>query len=72
MAMITDTRSVHAADHGLLSRIFSNIVARYTQYAAYRKCVEELSSLTDRELRDLDMSRSMIRSIAHETAYRNY
>ncbi|KQI69455.1 protein of unknown function [Loktanella sp. DSM 29012] len=37
----------------------------------YRNTVNELSALTNRELADLGISRSMIRSIATEAAYGN-
>lgn len=72
MAMLTETRGAAATAPGLVSRLIGKLVERYTQYAAYRKCVDELASLSDRELRDLDIHRSMIRSIAYETAYRTY
>ncbi|WP_375173609.1 DUF1127 domain-containing protein [Pseudooceanicola sp.] len=70
--MMTETRSVAAPSHGgFFSRLVAGLTERYTQYAAYRKCVEELSALNDRELRDLGLHRSMIRSLAHEEAYRS-
>ncbi|WCR09007.1 DUF1127 domain-containing protein [Paracoccus fistulariae] len=37
--------------------------------AVYRQTVRELSALTTRELDDLGISRSMIRSLAQEAAY---
>ena len=71
MAMMTETSTAAVASHGgLFSRIAASFVERYTQYAAYRKCIAELSSLSDRDLRDLGLHRSMIRSLAHEEAYR--
>lgn len=35
----------------------------------YRQTYRELSSLSDRALADLGLSRSMIKSLAHEAAY---
>ncbi len=70
MAMMTETRTAQISAPGILTRLYNGLVARYTQYAAYRKCVAELSSLSDRDLRDLGLHRSMIRSLAHEEAYR--
>jgi len=71
MAMLTETQTVHGAEGGFFSRLMAGLTTRYTQYAAYRKCIAELASLSDRELRDLGLHRSMIRSLAHEAAYRN-
>jgi uncharacterized protein YjiS (DUF1127 family) len=72
MAMMTKTRSAAiSSEGGFFSRLVAGLVDRYTQYAAYRKCVAELSALNDRELRDLGLHRSMIRSLAHEEAYRS-
>lgn len=41
-------------------------VARYRQFS---KTVKELTSLSDRELRDLGISRYQIRDIAREAVY---
>lgn len=70
MAMMTETRAAASHD-GVFARMAAALTERFTQYAAYRKCVNELSALNDRELRDLGLHRSMIRSLAHEEAYRN-
>ncbi|WP_407492501.1 DUF1127 domain-containing protein [Pseudooceanicola sp. MF1-13] len=69
--MLTDTQTAHTAEGGFFSRMMAGLAARYAQHAAYRKCVAELAALNDRELRDLGLHRSMIRSLAHEAAYRN-
>ncbi|SFC07042.1 DUF1127 domain-containing protein [Tropicimonas isoalkanivorans] len=45
------------------------IRARFEQYKTYRQTHRELSSLTDRALSDLGLSRSMIKSLAREAAY---
>ena len=41
------------------------------QHRAYRETVAELSKLTDKELRDIGLSRGDIHSIAMETHYDN-
>lgn len=70
MATMTETQT--AASHGgQFARILAGLTERYTRYAAYRKCVNELTALSDRELRDMGLHRSMIRSLAHEEAYRS-
>ncbi|SEP23079.1 Uncharacterized conserved protein YjiS, DUF1127 family [Salinihabitans flavidus] len=38
---------------------------------AFRKTVTELSALSDRELADLGLNRSAIRSVAYQAAYAN-
>ncbi|MGI3170761.1 DUF1127 domain-containing protein [Pseudooceanicola sp. C21-150M6] len=70
MAMMTETRA-HVAHGGFFTRIVTGLSERYAQNKAYRKVVAELSALNDRELRDLGLHRSMIRSLAYEEAYRN-
>lgn len=61
------------ASSGLTARIagfLTDLKTRRAQYKVYRDTFHELSVLTDRELRDLDISRSMIRSVAYEAAYK--
>lgn len=70
MAMMTETRNA-VAHQGLFSRLVAGLVERYTQYVTYRKCVDELAALSDRDLRDLGLHRSMIRALAREEAYGN-
>lgn len=41
----------------------------WAEYKQYTKTVAELSALSDRELRDLGVSRFDIRNIAHEATY---
>ncbi len=48
---------------------FEAIKLRYDTYRVYRTTVKELSSLSDRGLADLGLSRSMIRSVARAAAY---
>ncbi|MDS9467213.1 DUF1127 domain-containing protein [Paracoccus sp. MBLB3053] len=52
---------------------FGNLVADLRDYfarrALYRQTVRELNDLTGRELGDLGINRSMIRSVAYEAAW---
>lgn len=69
MAYATDIRT---ADHGLLDRvsgIFKALAAARAQRKAYREAVNELQSLSSRELADLGISRSEIMFLAREAAY---
>lgn len=43
--------------------------ARFTQYRQFRRTLDELSTLTRRELADLGLNRSMLHSVAHEAVY---
>lgn len=52
-----------------VSTLFGAARARFAQYRTYRQTVQELSSLSDRNLADLGLSRSMIKGVARETAY---
>ena len=41
----------------------------WTQYRTYRRTLAELESLSNRELRDLGVSRHSIRQIARDSVY---
>lgn len=69
MAMASEVRSAAVGTPGVTSRILRGLVARYSAYVVYSKCVAELSALSDRQLSDLGLHRSMIRSLAREEAY---
>ena len=59
------------ADFGRTETAASGIVAHlrqvFTDYRLFRKTLDELQSLSDRELADLGMSRLSIRDIARES-----
>lgn len=69
MAFVSD---IHLSDGGL-----KKAVAQKAQEAAnawkkwrlYRRTRAELASLSDRELADIGLNRSMISSVAYEAAY---
>lgn len=50
--------------------IFNLIKTKISKYQVYKNTIEELSSLSDKELKDLGISRFDIRNIAME-AYQN-
>lgn len=56
-----------------MARRSNGIVARFLEAAAarkvYRTTLTELQGLTNRDLADLGINRSMIKSIAFEAAY---
>ena len=47
-----------------LQQILSDIAARYRTHRLYRETLNELASLSDRELADLGIHRSQIRDVA--------
>ncbi|WP_136635816.1 DUF1127 domain-containing protein [Pseudooceanicola onchidii] len=71
MATMIETRSAAVHTGGFFTRLLTGLSERYAKYTTYRKCLDELSGLSDRELRDLGLHRSMIRSLAYEEAYRS-
>ncbi|MCV3272678.1 DUF1127 domain-containing protein [Roseobacter sp. WL0113] len=48
--------------------MFETAARRYAKYRVYRITLTELAALSDRELNDLGLSRSMIRGLALEAA----
>lgn len=70
MAFASDIRST-ATGQSRLGATFGELAARYARYTLYRKTLNELASLSNRELSDMGLCRSQIRSVAYEHAYDN-
>ncbi|MGO4917211.1 DUF1127 domain-containing protein [Pseudogemmobacter sp. W21_MBD1_M6] len=69
MATTANIRSIEA---GIVERtvaLFKFAADRYARYTVYRNTINELSALSDRDLSDLGLGRSMIKSVAYEAAY---
>ena len=49
--------------------LWSTVKDKFEKRNIYGRTLNELSALSTRELADLGLNRSMIRRIAHETAY---
>ena len=45
------------------------LTQQFARYKTYRRTLDELEALTDRELADLGVSRLTLRSIAYKAAY---
>jgi len=70
MAYMTNTRGAVRSDFlGRISAFVTTAKTRMEQHRTFRRTVSELTALSDRELADLGINRSMIRSIATEAAY---
>ena len=70
MAMTT-ANQIAITNGGFVTRVLAGLAERLERRATYRKCMDELAALSNHELRDLGLNRSMIRSLAYEEAYRN-
>lgn len=72
MAFANDTTR-SAASLSLWDRVAdlrAHLVERFAKYRLYRTTLSELSSLSDRDLADLGLHRSMIAELAREAAYK--
>lgn len=52
-----------------IAGMFANMKTAIRKRRMYRKTIEELSALTDRELNDLGLCRSMISDVARTAVY---
>ena len=67
------TTTTHTAT-SILDRIIAlkaDLAERYTKYRVYRETLDELQTLSGRELNDLGLSRANLKSVAYEAAYKN-
>lgn len=69
MSTFNEVSNVRAASASRIGGFINGVSARFAQYRTYRKTLEELQSLTDRELSDLGISRHSVRAIAYRAAY---
>ncbi len=69
MAYATEIRIPGAALIERTGTFMSSLADRFAKYQLYRNTVRELEALSDRDLADLGLHRSSIRSIALESAY---
>ena len=47
------------------------LMNRFSRYMMYRRTLNELAALSDRELADLGLNRSGLRRMAYQAAYEN-
>lgn len=69
---MTIIQSTHGIETGIVARIagvYRAIQETRQRNRVYRQTQRELGSLTDRDLTDLGIHRSMISRVAHEAAY---
>lgn len=68
MAFITETRTATVSLADRFAAFKTEVAAAYAQRKLYRETLHELNSLSNRDLADLGLHRSMIKSIALEAA----
>lgn len=65
MVSITPSRAARPVSQGIVARVREFFARSRT----YRTTFKELSALSEYELNDIGLSRSMIHDVARETAY---
>ncbi len=68
MAMVQTQSAVKNAPAFNFASMIENIKTRYVRHRIYRRTVNELSALSNRDLADLGLYRSMIRRLAKQAA----
>ena len=66
----TQSAQYQAPAAAWVSNALHTLADRLERHATFRTTLNELSSLSNRELADLGMSRSGLRSVAYEAAYK--
>ena len=66
---MSDMTISHVARNGRFAAALQNVSERIARYRLYRTTLNELNALGNRELADLGLNRSMLRSVAYKTAY---
>ena len=69
MSSVNQVTRFEPALNGRITGFFGGLSHRLAQYKTYRRTLDELSGLSDRELSDLGVSRHSLRSIAYKAAY---
>ena len=69
MVFVSEIRSIEAGIVDHVAAAFKRALQHWAQHRLFRQTVNELSSLSGRELADLGIHHSMIKSIAMDAAY---
>lgn len=69
MAYASDIRTGNGRFTDRFVALTKDLGARYARYKTYRQTLNELASLSDRDLRDLGLCRAQLRSVAYEHVY---
>lgn len=69
MAYAHTTRAAHGSIAEQIGALVERLKTSLVQRAIYRKTIQELNALSNRDLADLGIGRSQIRRVALEAAY---
>ena len=69
MTFATETRSTHVGIFDRIATFAKEMAGFNAQYRVYRQTLRELGALSNRDLADLGLSRSMIADVARVAAY---
>ena len=69
MSIMNEVTNIRPALNNRIGGVIGGLSVRLAQYRTYRRTLDELAGLTDRELADLGISRHSLRSIAYRAAY---
>ena len=69
MSMFNEVAPVRPAINNRTGGFLNGVSQRFAQYRTYRRTLDDLEALTDRELADLGVSRHLIRAVAYRAAY---
>jgi uncharacterized protein YjiS (DUF1127 family) len=69
MAYVNTTRAAQSSASDRFSGLFAGLSAAIQRRRVYTQTIDELRSLSDRDLNDLGIHRSLIASVAREAAY---
>ena len=70
MAFVTETRTGGTTFFSRLASLRVDLQTRYAKHRVYRTTFKELNALSSRDLADLGINRTQIKSIAYEAAYK--
>ena len=69
MAYVNTTRAAQSSVSDRFSGLFAGVSAAIQRRRVYTQTIDELRSLSDRDLNDLGIHRSLIATVAREAAY---
>ena len=69
MSMFNEIAPVRPAIDNRVGGFLAGVSQRFAQYRTYRRTLDELEALTDRELADLGVSRQLLSAVAYRAAY---
>ncbi|WP_099827591.1 DUF1127 domain-containing protein [Oceaniglobus indicus] len=71
MAYTATHQTATRGNTGRFAATMNSLRVRLAQYRVYRRTLNELERLSDRDLADLGISRSMITTVSADAAYGN-